>query len=367
MLNKKNWSMALAALCLVMITHLNVLAQGPERGQDRMEIMKAELGLTDVQATQLEALREQHRAEMRALRNSGEEPNREEMRSKRQAHKAELAKILSPEQMEKMKEMRHEHRGMHGPHGKGMDKESKKALRKLMKEQRAKLEPSISPADKAKIEDLRAQLAELRPEMKEMRKEMKGQRAEGEKPSPEQRAAMEPYRELKRSIMQEAAAIAKNYEMEIRQLHEEAKPEIERIVGDMERPPHRFQDTEQCRKKKHVENPERHEAHMAAKFILMDPNKRAERAVEGSQPEMGIFPNPSQNSNTVTFDMKNAGNVRVDLLSKDGQVVKTVFQGEMDAGSHSIPVQTDGLATDLYYYKVTSPDGVVTKRFTVAR
>lgn len=373
MLNKKTWSMALAALCLVLLTGLTSFAQQPDRGKDRMEKLKAELNLSEEQATQMEALHQRFREQKRAFRDSDTRPSPEERKAMREAHKAELTKILSPEQMQQWEEMRQEHGGKmhmkghpgigHGPHAK-LDKESKKELHKLLRQQRVKLEASLSAADKAKIDELRGELKALKPELKAQKKAMKSVKEQGEKPSEEMRAEMKPLREQKRAIMKEAGLIAQRYEAEIKNLHEEIKPDLERILGPEVDGCRKGGEAEQCKKKKGAEH---HRQKMAARFILMNPNKRKGEATAAEVPEMEIYPNPSRSSNTLSYQVKSAGNVRVDLISKDGQVLKTVFQGNQEAGFHELPVDIGNLGTDVYYYKVSSADGVVTKRFTVAR
>lgn len=120
-------------------------------------------------------------------------------------------------------------------------------------------------------------------------------------------------------------------------------------------------------KGKRAEGHQGHKQHMAAKFILMDPSKSPGQSLLSELPEMEIFPNPSENANTVTFFLEASDDVRLELLSKEGQVLRTIFQGKMEAGAHSLPVETSGLGTNLYYYKITTSEGSSTKRFTVAR
>jgi len=66
----------------------------------------AELELTDEQKESLQALRESHREEMQARRETGERPTEEEIAAFRQAHQEALAGILDEGQLAKLEELR---------------------------------------------------------------------------------------------------------------------------------------------------------------------------------------------------------------------------------------------------------------------
>lgn len=96
-------------------------AQSPDAGRkqkgqdgrkgDRMEKVKAELGLTDKQAAEWEAINEKYKAEHQKIKESNQAKKaavREEMKALREAHDAEVDALLTPEQLQKWNEMKAE-------------------------------------------------------------------------------------------------------------------------------------------------------------------------------------------------------------------------------------------------------------------
>jgi|GEM_PF-4179915 len=239
---------------------LPVVAQGPNgphQGPRDMEHLKSELGLTDEQATQFEKLRTSHHQQMRALKNAEGEPDREQMKTLRKQHRQQMQDILSKEQMDKLKEMpRPRHR--QDPETKAKRKAMKKEIRPLLKQQRIKLESSLTGAEKAEIEKIRTDLKMIRPELKSLRAEKRTAKEAGQKPTEAQKAKRQELKAQKDAMIEKAMAIGKAHEAEIMSLYEEIKPEMEAIHA------------------KHDVQP-KHKRGMSplAKFILINPNKKA--------------------------------------------------------------------------------------------
>ena len=360
--------------------------------EERMERMKAELDLTEDQVAQLEELHEARRAEMKSLRQGGERPSQEVMKAKRQEHKAAMQEILTEEQFAKMKEMKREHKS----EARKVMKEHKQAFRSevlpLVMEQRAKFETMLSEADKQQIDQLRGELEALKPQLKELRKEKKqAHKAEAE-PSAEMMEQFKALREQKKAIMTSAVKIAQNYESELKALHEEIKPQMEEFHTKMKEQHQGFRPENgkapgcetkkgECKKGRKAQGAsgnfeemegqghhQKHRLRKVAQFVLMDPNGTAPGAGGTIEtPELEIFPNPSVSNNTLTYQVKTPGQVTIDLLNKDGQVLKNVFNGRQEAGSYDVQVQTQDLKMDVYYYRVTTADNSAMKRFTVVK
>lgn len=98
--------------------------RGKANIEKRVAHMKADLNLTDQQASQVKELFEKHEQERQAWRGNNPNATREEMRTHRQKMYRQmnegLKKILTPEQYKKHEEMMHRrmHHRMHpGPKG----------------------------------------------------------------------------------------------------------------------------------------------------------------------------------------------------------------------------------------------------------
>jgi hypothetical protein len=68
------------------------------------------------------------------------------------------------------------------------------------------------------------------------------------------------------------------------------------------------------------------------------------------------YPNPFNPSTTITYSLRNAGNVRLIVYNLQGQVVKELVNEYEKPGFYSISFNGDQLASGIYYYKLISED-----------
>lgn len=90
-----------------------------ERTENRMEMMKKSLDLTDEQVAKLESVRKKMSEDMKQSQDK-DKANREEMKVKMAAYDAQVKTILTPEQYQKYQEQK----------GKRMQKDSRAKLQK---------------------------------------------------------------------------------------------------------------------------------------------------------------------------------------------------------------------------------------------
>jgi hypothetical protein len=83
-------------------------------------------------------------------------------------------------------------------------------------------------------------------------------------------------------------------------------------------------------------------------------------------------PNPFNPSTTLRFGLPEAGVVKLDVFSATGQVVRTLVDGHVEAGAHS--VVWDGhdaigrdVASGLYFYRIATATGTAVKRMTLLK
>lgn len=71
--------------------------------------------------------------------------------------------------------------------------------------------------------------------------------------------------------------------------------------------------------------------------------------------DMKLLPNPATAGNTqVWFELKQAGETRVDVLDVTGAVVRSLPQGTMNAGQQVVRINTADLAKGMYFVRVQS-------------
>ena len=87
---------------------------------------------------------------------------------------------------------------------------------------------------------------------------------------------------------------------------------------------------------------------------------------------MQNYPNPFNPTTTIDYSLPEASKVRLDIYNVKGQLVRTLLNGDMPAGMHS--VLWDGrdnnnaaVASGVYFYRVSSPKATQTKRMLLMK
>ena len=251
---------------------------------------------------------------------------------------------------------------------------------------------SLSTSEKNTINEVRASLEAHRKGMKGLRKEMRALHQSGQEPSEAQQTKMKQAHEQKKALMEQLKPIVENHQDELKALKEnnseqmktwhEALAEIkkkhfgERPEGERPERMHprgEGMPEEGHHKGMHGKHKRGHKGmgvHVLAphRFLLLDPDKDMddwddEMDSEGIDSyKSSVFPNPAVSQQTLAFKTSKAGIVKVELLDNKGNVVKTLSNQKTDAGAHSFQINTDELPKNIYFYRITTPDGVETKR-----
>jgi hypothetical protein len=80
-----------------------------------------------------------------------------------------------------------------------------------------------------------------------------------------------------------------------------------------------------------------------------------------------VYPNPSAESSLVDFNLSNAGNVSIDILTTDGRIVKSVSNEYLSIGNHqvSLGIKDASYAPGIYLVKLVTGDRVYTKKLVI--
>ena len=79
------------------------------------------------------------------------------------------------------------------------------------------------------------------------------------------------------------------------------------------------------------------------------------------------YPNPFNNQTTISFQLPEDSNVRLELYNLLGQKVSTLLDGDTKAGYHSIQWNAATFSSGVYFYRLTAGDRVFTKRMTLLK
>lgn len=364
--------------------------RGPRGQMLDAEKLKTELNLSTEQSKQIEELTAEHRNKMEALKDKdfeSPEDRREAMKTIMEEYQSGIKEVLTDEQAAKMKALREEHREMRQEKAADFGKE-RKAMRKdmetyreenilpVLKAQRTKLEAKISAQDKAKIAELRSQL----PPRGERPQRLENPTIEQQKAAKEQFAAK---KEKMNAHKEQVQALVKKYEADIDALYAEIKPQTEKWKADMQkiaaenRPQGQMErkhpaNTQEGAKREakdgrgmhgkrerggEAEEHEHHNMHKAG-FLLLDPNAPATPpATQEALTEIKIFPNPAVSQNTLSYTVKQAGHLRIELHNESGRTIQTLFDGNKEIGEYQLNVDLSKLQNGVYYYTVIDQSG----------
>lgn len=247
----------------------------------------------------------------------------------------------------------------------------------VLRQQRQKLEPQLAAADRAQLATYRTQLNALKEQGRALRQAVApaaGSPA-GTRPalSPAQREQAHQLRFQAQGIMLQVAEMARKYDGPISKLTEEVQPQKEKWAADIKGLVAKNATPEQQQKMAARQGRRHGEGHgpgslrkffKPARFLFMDPNAPADAPAERGIGGSSFYPNPAAATTQLEYDVKKAGPVRVELLDKDGNKLRTLLpEASQEKGTHSQALNLSDLPAGTYLYKITTKSGTQTKRF----
>ncbi len=79
------------------------------------------------------------------------------------------------------------------------------------------------------------------------------------------------------------------------------------------------------------------------------------------------YPNPFNPTTTIQFGIPVEGNVRVDIYDILGRRVQTITDQRYQAGFHTVQFDGRSLASGVYFYRLISPEKIISKRMTLIK
>ena len=79
------------------------------------------------------------------------------------------------------------------------------------------------------------------------------------------------------------------------------------------------------------------------------------------------YPNPFNPSTVISYNLKKAGSVKLDVYNSLGQHVATLVDGTKAAGNHKITFNAAGLNSGLYFYKLQTGNYSQTKKMMLIK
>lgn len=79
--------------------------------------------------------------------------------------------------------------------------------------------------------------------------------------------------------------------------------------------------------------------------------------------KLAAYPNPVTADARIHFTLERPGHVVIELVNPLGATVKTLFEGDVDAGDHAVVVDASQLPSGVWFYRLTSSGESVTEKF----
>lgn len=80
---------------------------------------------------------------------------------------------------------------------------------------------------------------------------------------------------------------------------------------------------------------------------------------------VNLYPNPTTNNSTISFDLTSGAYAKVELLNMVGQQVENVFEGDLNAGTPKFDISTLDLSNGIYFVKLTIDGQATSKKLIV--
>lgn len=400
------------------------IAQRGHRGP-AIEQFKDELNLTAAQLDELAEIKTEIRSSIEKMRSSNTRPTHEERAAFREAQQQRISAVLTTVQLEKLEALKgnfHQDRKQrhqaHKEKSKAKHAEIKayheQEIMPVLLKQRAKLEKDISRKDRKEIAQLRIVMTKYKAELKSRFAAKKAaykatketQKAKGKRITEDEKRAhfgkrkhekrkrkhgehrfdfKTDFKEKYPDAAVQLESLEKKYEANITNLLNEiesekaqwkAKRDTDRKER-MEMHSKRVDKSKDCKKgegkegKESIDHDQRkakHENHRRIGFLLLDPNKDAKEqqaaAFDINQVHnTNVFPNPATNDQTIEFDVVESGNVLVEVIDKNGKVIRQIHNGTMNEGTQRLSVDVSDLKGFVFYYRITDAVGTSSTKF----
>jgi hypothetical protein len=82
------------------------------------------------------------------------------------------------------------------------------------------------------------------------------------------------------------------------------------------------------------------------------PSAIIEKPISNQADILYAYPNPFNSSTQICFEIENTFSVTIHIYDFTGRHIKSMDQGTIDKGSHSVELSSDGLTSGIYFYSL---------------
>lgn len=79
------------------------------------------------------------------------------------------------------------------------------------------------------------------------------------------------------------------------------------------------------------------------------------------------YPNPFNPSTTIEFDVPELTGVKIDVCNSIGQIVSTIINDRLKAGSYKAEFNASGLSSGIYFYRMLTENNSIIKKMVLIK
>jgi hypothetical protein len=79
------------------------------------------------------------------------------------------------------------------------------------------------------------------------------------------------------------------------------------------------------------------------------------------------YPNPFNPTTTIKFDLASTSNVKLNVYNYNGQLVRSLVNGQMEAGYQSVNFDASNLSAGVYYYTMEADSKIMTNKMVLVK
>lgn len=107
-------------------------------------------------------------------------------------------------------------------------------------------------------------------------------------------------------------------------------------------------------------------------FLLLDPAGDFSFDIESFEVGEGehlasVFPNPASKNQTLEFNTQQDGKVTIEIIDESGKIVKVVSSENRMKGNQKVAVNIQDLNSQIYFYRISSEEGMTLVKFSVVK
>ena len=242
----------------------------------------------------------------------------------------------------------------------------------VLRQQRQQLEPRLAADDRARLATYRRQLWELKVRGQALRRSMQPAGAPdviGTVPTEAQHQQAQQLRSEVRALLLNVTQMAQKYDAAITQLTQELQPQKDKWAADLQAIVARHAtpapQAQPIARRAQLHGQGRlQQLFKPARFLLMEPTAPATGPAERGLGGSGVYPNPASATSRLEYAVKTAGPVTINLFDGQGTKLRTLLtETQVERGTHTQPLDLQGLPAGTYFYRITTKTGSETKRF----